>query len=302
MARSLGRGKKGQERDLSTEVTQADISQGLRELGLTAGDGVMVHSSLRSFGRVAGGARAVVEALCEVLTPDGTLLMPSFNHGELFKAGQPGYFSPVESRTTNGAIPDLFWRLPNVYRSLNPTHSFAAWGMRAHEYTEWHHRTLTTGADSPLGRLWRDGGYGLLLGVSYRANTFHHVTEILMNAPCLGKRTEAYPIVLPDGRRVESRTWGWRERGCPLNGPALYGDFMSEGGLDRRVRIGECEAVLFRLDDCFDVVSELLAGGTRNLAPCKRCEIKARRIATTVESDWDEERNCLRADSAAWGY
>ena len=49
-------------------------------LGLQAGMGVVVHSSLRSLGHVEGGAQTVVEALMEIITPEGTLVMPSFNH------------------------------------------------------------------------------------------------------------------------------------------------------------------------------------------------------------------------------
>ncbi len=41
-------------------VTRDDIVKGLRWLGLGAGDKVMVHSSLRSFGEVEGGAETVL--------------------------------------------------------------------------------------------------------------------------------------------------------------------------------------------------------------------------------------------------
>jgi len=43
---------------------------------------VVVHSSLSSFGYVEGGADAVIDALEEVITPEGTLVMPTFS-GEL---------------------------------------------------------------------------------------------------------------------------------------------------------------------------------------------------------------------------
>jgi aminoglycoside 3-N-acetyltransferase len=42
-------------------VTQEEIKQGLRKLGLRRGDVVGVHSSLSSFGYVEGGADAVIE-------------------------------------------------------------------------------------------------------------------------------------------------------------------------------------------------------------------------------------------------
>ena len=111
-----------------SQITHKDIVKGLRKLGLTQGMSVMVHSSLKSFGFVKGGAQTVVGALMEVVTSEGTLMMPSFNHGAPFEEGSPGYYSPIETPTTNGIIPDTFWRIKGVYRSLNPTHPFAAWG------------------------------------------------------------------------------------------------------------------------------------------------------------------------------
>jgi len=284
------------------EPTKQDVIAGLCELGITPGAGVMVHSSLKSFGRVAGGAGTVIAALMEILTPDGTLLMPTFNHGQPFEDGGAGYYHPGGTPTSNGAIPNLFWRMTGVQRSLDPTHAYACWGKNSRRYTEFHHRTLTMGTQSPLGLLCADGGFGLLLGVGYRSNTFHHVVEMSTGAPCLGQRSEAYPVILPDGRKVMGRTWGWRADPCPINDFAIYAEEMAARGLHSVVQIGGCQAILYRLKDGFEVIAELLRSGKNGLPPCSRCPIRPRRISQTVESDWDAEGQCLRADSEAWNY
>ena len=284
------------------DVTRRELVAGLRRLGLKPGDGVMVHSSLSSFGRVDRGPATVIEALMEVLTPAGTLMMPSFNHGRAFVEGAPGYFDPRTTPTTNGAIPETFWRMPGVCRSLHPTHSFAAWGKHARRYTERHHRTLTCGPDSPLGLLGREGGYGLLLGVGYSANTYHHVVEMTTGAPCLGRRTEALRIRLPGGRRVEARTWSWREKPCPITDAVRYALLMQQRRLERQTAIGAARVIAFRLKDCFDVVAELLAGGVGEHPPCSRCPIRPRWGEGTVPSDWDDQRQCLKPDSPALRY
>lgn len=281
-------------------LTQADIRSGLEALGRLPGAGVMVHSSFSSFGRVEGGARAVIAALMDVVTPEGTLMMPSFNHDVIFREGGPGYYHPGESITTNGAIPEQFWRLPGVQRSLDPTHPIAAWGKHSLRYTQGHHRTLTMGPESPLGLLQRDGGYGLLLGVGYGANTFHHVVEMTTGAPCLGRRSEAYPVVLPDGRRLWGRTWGWRESACPLTDATAYREEMQSRQVE--TRIGACRVILFRLQDCFDVIAPMLAQGKDGFPPCSRCPIRPRRVPQTVESDWDEVHQRPLPDSVAWEY
>lgn len=281
-------------------VKKAEIASALYHLGLGPGAGLMVHASVKSFGRVEGGAQAVIDALMEVITPSGTLMMPSFNHGAPFGPGGAGYFHPGETPTTNGLIPETFRRRPDVCRSLNPTHAFAAWGRHARRYTELHHRTLAMGPASPLGLLHADGGYGLLIGVGYGVNTFHHAVETITGAPCLGKRTEAYPMVLPDGRLVEGRSWGWRERPCPFTDQGQYTPEM----LDRQVEttVGESRLILFKLADCYDAISTLLRHGRGDLPPCGRCPTRPRKVVQTVASDWDEARECLLPDSAAWHY
>lgn len=283
-------------------VTQVDIEAGLRALGLGPGAGVMVHSSLSSFRRVEGGADAVIAALMAVLTPEGTLLMPSFNHGAPFRDGGAGYYSPLETPTSNGAIPERFWRMPGVQRSLDPTHPVAAWGRHSQRYTTFHHRTLTMGPQSPLGLLGAEGGYALLLGVDYRSNTYHHVVETTTGAPCLGPRTEAYPVLLPDGRRVLGRTWSYRERMCPINDFGRYAEEMAARGAHRQAQIGGCMATLYRLEEGFAVIAGVLARGKDGFPPCIRCPIRPKQTAHTVEPDWDGERQELVKGSEAWGY
>lgn len=283
-------------------LTGPILIQALRDLGLHEGMGVMVHSSLSKFGYVEGGAPTVIGALMSILTERGTLLMPTFNHGEPFAKGGVGFFDPLHTRTINGIIPDTFWRMPGVWRSLDPTHPFAAWGRNAEEYVRDHHRTLTVGPQSPLGRLHADGGYALLLGVDYRANTFHHVVETILNAPCLGKRSEAYPVQLPDGRRVMGRTWSWRNTRCPIIDLGHYAEIMQQHGAHRQIPIGQATVTLFKLSDCFNVVAELLQNGVGENPPCYRCPIRPRQVAATVPSDWDEARQQLRDDSVAWLY
>lgn len=283
-------------------LTGPMLIEALRGLGMREGMGVMVHSSLSKFGHVEGGAPTVIAALMSILTDKGTLLMPTFNHGKPFEEGGPGFFDPLHTPTTNGIIPDTFWRMPGVWRSLDPTHPIAAWGHNAQDYVRNHHRTLTMGPESPLGRLYTEGGYALLLGVNYRSNTFHHVVETMLDSPCLGKRSEARPVQLPDGRHVMGRTWSWRGGRCPINDLGLYADVMAQRGLHRQTQIGQATVTFFKLADCFNVIAELLQNGVDETPPCHRCPIRPRQFEATVPSDWDNTLQQLRDDSVAWTY
>ena len=61
-------------------VTKDDISQGLVDLGLKAGDLLMVHSSLSSIGFVERGPETIVDCLLDVVGSEGTLVVPTFTY------------------------------------------------------------------------------------------------------------------------------------------------------------------------------------------------------------------------------
>ena len=59
-------------------LTTASLIEEFRRIGLYAGQVVITHTSMKAFGRyIVGGAPAVVDALMEVITPEGTLVMPT---------------------------------------------------------------------------------------------------------------------------------------------------------------------------------------------------------------------------------
>lgn len=261
------------------QLTKDTLKEGLRSLGVGPGMKVMVHSSLKSFGHVEGGADTVVDALMELLTPEGTLVMPSFNHEAPYEQGE--VYDAAHTPTINGIIPDTFWRRPGVMRSINPTHPFAAWGKDARRYTEDHQKTSAMGPDSPLGRLMEDGGYCLLLGVGYTRNTFHHYVETCEGAPCLRLRGEVYPVRLADGTETTAHTWSWRGGRCPIDDGALYAPLMA--GVDRRARIGDADVTLYKLSEGYEVIARPLREGLAGYPPCSRCAVRPRVCRWTVE-------------------
>jgi len=57
--------------------TVESLSSDLRALGVRPGDLVLAHSSASNLGFVVGGAQAIVQALLDVIGPDGTLVVPA---------------------------------------------------------------------------------------------------------------------------------------------------------------------------------------------------------------------------------
>ncbi len=267
-----------EKRDTRPVLAKENLKEGLQKLGLRAGMNLMVHSSLSRFGYVEGGADTVIDALEEILTPEGTLLMPSFNHEAPYGEGK--IFDVRETPTVNGIIPDTFWRRPDVLRSVNPTHPFAAWGKNALRYTADHQKTDAMGVDSPLYRLMEDGGWCLLLGIGYTRNTFHHVVETCEGAPCLRGRGEVYPVRLADGSEAAAHTWSWRDGACPIDDGAAYAPFMA--AIDRRGKIGGAEVTLYKLEEGYRIIAKYLREGLGELPPCSRCERRPRVCRWTV--------------------
>lgn len=200
----------------SRPVTCASLAADLRTLGLEAGMTVMVHSSLSKLGWVCGGPVAVVQALMDVITPQGTLIMPTHS-GELSEpsywvnppvpvdwideihASMPAYDAGITPTRGMGRIVEVFRNYPGVMRSNHPALSFAAWGKHAEFITDKHQLEYSLGEGSPLARLYDLDGWLLFLGVNHANNTSFHLAE----ARCgkTGSQTQGAPIV-ENGQRV----------------------------------------------------------------------------------------------------
>lgn len=252
---------------MSPSVTDQDLIEGLRRLGLDRSSSVVVHASLRSFGRVEGGAEAVCNALISVC---GTVLMPAFTFDACGVSwAPPGHQRPhnaarnaetweafdAEVRRATpwrrdtpvdadiGAIPEAFRRMPEVRRSRHPLMSWTAWESAARDILV--AQTLSSPL-APLQELSGRDGDVLLLGVGHWANTTVHLAE---------------------QRCGRSRFWrfGVIDAGIWVELPNIPGDSSAFGQLDGMIepvastRIGSCEARRYRVRAICAVVEEAIA-------------------------------------------
>jgi len=274
-------------------TTQKEFAEVLRELGIAPGIRLMVHSSLRSLGEFEGGAEGLCRTLQELVTEDGTLLMPGLSGYP--RSGEPYCFDPEASRVAVGIVPDTFRKLPGVVRSWNPTHSICAWGRDKERFVRRHHLVPTMDPESPLGLLEQAGGHCLMIGC-YTKVTFMHVVEMSCSAPCLGLRTEEYDGLL-HGKPVRLRTWSWRNGECrALDSDRIF-DYMRARGTVAERMLGHSHLVFFRLADYREAyASRLLDPATG----CAHCAVRPREVAQTVSTDWDAARRQLRPDTPAY--
>lgn len=197
-------------------ITRSRLAWALKNLGVEPGSVLMVHSSLKSLGWVAGGPVAVVQALIDALGPKGTLVMPAFT-GDLtdpqdwhdppvpeewwpaIRAELPAFDPAVSPGRRTGAIAECLRTWPRTRRSDHPNMSFAALGPRAAAVTANHSLDFGFGETSPLARLATMEASVLLLGVGFDRATCFHLAEA--RSPSTLEVTAKAPV-LRDGKRV----------------------------------------------------------------------------------------------------
>ncbi len=192
-------------------LTQSQIEQDLRALGVVPGCNLFVHSALSRIGPVEGGAESVIRALLDVMGAEATLIMPAYpmpaTMYEWMRDPEP--FCLASSPSRMGALTEVFRKMPGVIRSAHPTHSVTAYGPAAESYTRNHHNLPTPCAAGSPFRIHTDcGGDILCIGTGVGKITSYHVIEDYLDDYPLSVYLEkrmAKDVILADGRhrRVE---------------------------------------------------------------------------------------------------
>lgn len=159
-----------------TDVS-AKIAADALKLGINKGDTVLVHSSLRSLGKVSPAD--VIEGLINAVGEEGTLVFPALSY--LHCNPNQREFDYYKTPSNVGALPEYFrTQVKGVLRSLNPTHSCCALGKNAVYVTSGHILDKTPcGENSPFRRVMQLGGKILFIGCGLTPNTSMHAVEEL---------------------------------------------------------------------------------------------------------------------------
>ena len=264
-----------------TEVTEGDIVEGLRRLGVGAGDVLFCHSSLSSFGRVQGGAEAVIRALISVVGEEGTVAMPTFSYN--FPSERPP-FDPATSPSVVGRVTEVFRTWPGTLRTSQPTHSVSARGPRAEFITRPYGNLRPYDKHGPFGKLYRLGARILFLGCGMSPNSTLHACEDWAEMPYLGS-VEVH-IRQADGsvRRLtlEKTPPGHRDfyQGADFM-KAKVNQRLADRGLLSETKIGNARVVSIFTRHLVDAVMDTFVGEPDVLlcdnASCDFC-VRARRL------------------------
>ena len=249
--------------------TRASLAAEFGRLGLKPGMTVLVHSSLSSLGWVSGGPVAVIQALMDLLTPEGTLAMPAHS-GEYsdpakwvnppvpvswipeIRANMPAFDPAYTPTRSMGLIAETFRKFPGVLRSSHPAVSFAAWGKHAGAVTSGHALAYCLGETSPLARLYDLDSWVLLLGVGYDNNTAFHLSEY--RAPDPTPTQEGAPV-FENGQRI------WKTYPDIEADSSSFSDIGADFEWSGQVILGEvgsAQARLFRIRPAVDFATQWL--------------------------------------------
>ena len=199
-------------------ITKEIIVNELKKIGLEKNDVVMVHTSLKSMGYVCGGAQTIIEALIDVVGPEGTIMMPTQSwknldpeagvhwdadesDWQLIRDNWPAYDKDITPTNTMGAVAEMFRTWPGSIRSDHPARTVSARGKYAVYLTQNHDLSDIFGETSPLAKLYELNGKVLLLGVGYDKNTSLHLADVRAEYPGKHNCTESSAI-MENGVRI----------------------------------------------------------------------------------------------------
>jgi aminoglycoside 3-N-acetyltransferase len=197
------------------DITKSRLVKDFTDLGVQDGDVLMLHASVKSVGWIVGGPDVILQALLDVIGPDGTLMMyvgwadGTYEMSSWAEEKQRAYLEecpPFDPKTSRAVVDwsiltEFLRTTPGAHRSANPEASMAAVGAKAEWITADHPLNYGFGPGSPLDKLCQANGKVLLLGSPFDAVTLLHYAEALANVP--NKRTVNYrQPILQDGATV----------------------------------------------------------------------------------------------------
>lgn len=158
-----------------------DIVHIMQNMGMKKGSVVCIHAAMKEFYNYRGTAQELIEKILNVITPEGTLLMPAYPKRECM-FDESFVFDVNNTPTSAGFLAETFRKYPGVLRSINVQHSVCVWGKHAEWLIQDHHKGVNCWDEhSPWYRMTQLDALVFTLGLpeSY-IGTFDHCVEGLL--------------------------------------------------------------------------------------------------------------------------
>jgi aminoglycoside 3-N-acetyltransferase len=248
--------------------TPDDLRITLESVGVRAGDTLLVHCSFGAFEGFTGNAMHVIRLLQDMVGPTGTIAMPNqpFGGASVDWAGMGKVFDVRKTPSAVGIVSEFFRRLPEVVRSIHPTHSVAVWGANAHQLISDHWKADTPcGYGTPYMRLLDVPGKVLHLGSTIHTTTSLHAVETVV-APVLPfspLTTEFYDLtsIGSDGKIYPTHCRLFDRRYGRVRNPEKLVPRLKERGAYHTAKIANLEVLLIPMRELVEASLDLAAQG-----------------------------------------
>ena len=162
---------------MAASVSEADLINGFRVLGIKESMMLEVHCSMSSFGKVQGGAKTIIHSLKAVVGKEGAIVMPSFKLSpnlplteydkQLGIKLKIKKLASDDEKSAMGIVSDTFRNMPDVITG-DGLFRVSAWGKNAEKHAQGFQYLIDS------------GGYALLLGVDiYSMSSMHYVEDCM---------------------------------------------------------------------------------------------------------------------------
>ncbi len=125
------------------KIDLSNIINHLKQCGVSRGDILIVHSSYSQFKRSGISPQEVIDALIQLISKDGTLVMPAIRNfandsvgvNRLYDSieGMISVYNPKTTPIWTGALPNVLKSMKGVVLSRVPLNSLVAFGRDAEE-------------------------------------------------------------------------------------------------------------------------------------------------------------------------
>jgi len=234
-------------------ISREQLVEDFRKIGLNKSDHVAVTLSLKSIGYIKYGPDEFIDALLDVVGPNGTIMVNTFTDHFPVSSIPTGYVFDRESTPTrNSIVCETLRKRKDAKRSKHPTCSVAAVGKQAEYLIEGHNERSEHFL--PYSKLAEIDGKYLCIGIGGRLVAIRHEAQ---SQSGLSNVVPFYRGVKYKTGQQEQKLFIQKQPGCVTQLPKLVPD-LREKGILKTGKIGMAQAYVASARELIDAMTMML--------------------------------------------
>lgn len=231
-----------------------DLINHLQKAGIEKGNLLHLKVSMRSIGKIEGGAQTLLEALLDTVGSEGTLVIDSFipSYPLPLNSEDREKISNEKSPSYAGALANVMINHPNAVRSKHPIQKFTAIGKLAHLLMDSH--TPKSGGYDVLYKMAKMNALNLSVGRNTLGVGTTHVA--IEKSGLVKKESHRGVNYLTESGKTELFKVNWNG-GCGRGFPKFI-PLYEKAGFLKWVKIGHAEAALTNMNGTLEVEMQKL--------------------------------------------